>query len=73
MQGFVKWFKNDKGFGFIAGDDGVEYFLHRTNVDANLIEHRTRFVLLNQTDRVEFEVEETKKGLAAIRVRKANG
>ena len=32
MQGKVKWFNQDKGFGFIVGSDNQEYFVHYTQI-----------------------------------------
>lgn len=30
MEGKIKWYKRDKGYGFIVGDDGKDYFVHYT-------------------------------------------
>ena len=32
MTGKVKWFNDIRSFGFIAGDDGIDYFVHRSNI-----------------------------------------
>ncbi len=60
--GTVKWFSAEKGFGFIAPSNGTkDVFVHQSNVrgwDADL----------KEGDQVEFEVEETPKGLSAINV-----
>lgn len=63
-QGKIKFFDTKKGFGFIAPDDGGEdIFVHRNNVD-NLDYNQG----LEDDEAVEFEVEETPKGLSAINV-----
>ena len=63
-QGKVKFSDTKKGFGFIAPDDGgKDVFVHRNNVE-NLGYDQG----LEDGEAVEFEVEETPKGLSAINV-----
>ena len=62
-QGTVKWFNDEKGFGFILSDDGgKDLFVHRSNVD-------TPTQSLADNQRVEFEVQEGRKGPEAASVR----
>lgn len=64
-QGKVKFFDTQKGFGFIKPDDGgKDVFVHRNNVE-NLDYNQG----LEENESVEFEVEETPKGLSAVNVR----
>jgi len=64
-QGKVKWFDIQKGFGFIAPEDGgKDVFVHRNNVE-NLGYNQG----LEDDEAVEFEVEETPKGLSAVNVK----
>ena len=62
-QGTVKWFNAEKGFGFIAPDDGgKDLFVHHTSI-------QTRgFRTLDEGQQVEFEVEQGDKGLQAVNV-----
>ncbi|MBN1377457.1 cold shock domain-containing protein [Candidatus Woesearchaeota archaeon] len=62
MKGTVKWFNPRKGFGFIKGEDEKEYFVHISQVPQD--------ASLNEDDEVEFEAEETEKGLQAQKVKK---
>ncbi len=62
MKGTVKFFNNMKGFGFITGDDGQEYFVHLTGLSAG--------VSLHDNDVVDFEVEQGDRGLKAVNVTK---
>lgn len=65
QQGKVKWFDTEKGFGFIAPEDGgKDIFVHRNNVE-NLDYNQG----LEDDEAVEFDVEETPKGLSATKVR----
>lgn len=65
QQGKVKWFDTEKGFGFIEPEDGgKDIFVHRNNVE-NLGYNQG----LEENEAVEFEVEETPKGLSAVNVR----
>ena len=61
--GIVKWFNNDKGYGFIKSDTGEDVFVHHTAI-ANQSGYRT----LNEGERVEFEVKQGPKGLQAENV-----
>jgi CspA family cold shock protein len=64
-QGKVKFFDTQKGFGFIKPDEGGEdVFVHRNNIE-NLDYNQG----LEDDEAVEFEVEETPKGLSAINVK----
>ena len=62
--GTVKWFNDQKGYGFIAQDEGGDVFVHYSAIDGQ------GFRSLSEGDRVEFTVEEGQKGPAAANVRK---
>jgi len=62
VDGTVKFFTGMKGFGFINGDDGKAYFVHKTGLKEG--------VELNEGDRVSFKVVEGEKGLKAEEVEK---
>ncbi len=62
MKGTVKFFNAGKGFGFIAGEDGKEYFVHQTALGEG--------VSLNDNDAVTFDVEEGDRGPKAVNVAK---
>lgn len=64
MKGNVKFFDGTKGFGFIKGEDGTEYFVHQTGLQEG--------VTLNEDDEVEFEVEQGERGPKANNVGKAS-
>ncbi len=63
MKGTVKFFNGMKGFGFIAGEDGKEYFVHKSGLNEG--------VTLNENDAVTFDVEEGDRGPKAVNVAKA--
>jgi CspA family cold shock protein len=65
-KGSVKKVVTDRGFGFIAAEDGKEYFFHRSGLDSSL-----DFDSLNGGEAVSFEVEASDKGPRATRVRSA--
>jgi len=63
FYGVVKWFNNDKGFGFITREGGEEdIFVHFTAIN------NEGYKSLNEGDRVEFELKESDKGLQAANV-----
>lgn len=66
QYGKVKWFDSEKGFGFIEPEDGgKDVFVHRNNIE-NLGYNEG----LREGEEVEFEVEETPKGLSAQNVQR---
>lgn len=57
--GTVKFFNEEKGFGFIVPEDGgKDVFVHKSNVNGSI----------REDDKVEFEIEEGPKGLNAVNV-----
>jgi CspA family cold shock protein len=65
-SGTVKWFNAEKGFGFIAQDNGPDVFVHYSAIDAS------GFKALNEGDQVEFVVVQGPKGPQAQSVKKVN-
>lgn len=61
--GTVKWFNEKKGYGFIEQENGPDVFVHHTGINAD------GFRTLNEGDRVSFDVEQGKKGPAAVNVK----
>ena len=60
-KGTIKWFNEDKGFGFIEqAEGGNDLFVHHSETDG---------YALNEGDKVEFEIGEGKKGPCAVNVK----
>ncbi len=64
-QGVVKWFSNQKGYGFITQDDGKDIFVHYSAVAGD------GFKTLEEGQRVSFEITAGPKGEQATNVTKA--
>ena len=62
MRGKVKWFNNQKGFGFISVEDGKDVFVHYTGLKME------GFKTLDEGEEVEFDEQEGAKGPQAINV-----
>ena len=62
MQGRVKWFNNDKGYGFIDYPNGEDIFVHYSAIKQD------GYKTLSEGQIVEFDLIETTKGLQAINV-----
>ncbi|SFR13389.1 cold-shock DNA-binding protein family [Desulfoscipio geothermicus DSM 3669] len=62
MIGRVKWFNNDKGFGFIERENGDDVFVHFSAIEGN------GFKSLEEGQQVEFEIVEGARGPQAANV-----
>ena len=65
MRGTVKWFSDEKGFGFISREGGDDVFVHHSGITAE------GYRSLSEGQTVEFEVTQGPKGLQATNVRVA--
>ncbi|HYW34420.1 MAG TPA: cold-shock protein [Balneolaceae bacterium] len=66
QYGKIKWFDAQKGYGFIKPDEGKkDVFIHKNNVEGLRFNEG-----LDDGQEVEFDVEESPKGLSAIEVRR---
>ena len=64
LRSRVKWFKDEKGYGFIKYTDNEDIFVHYSSIILD------GFKTLKKDDEVEFDLIETSKGLQAINIRK---
>lgn len=62
MQGKVKWFNDQKGFGFISTKDGRDLFVHHSSILGD------GFKTLAEGAEVQFEIEQSEKGPRATQV-----
>jgi CspA family cold shock protein len=60
--GTVKWFSNEKGYGFIARENAEDVFVHHTGIQSE------GYKSLDEGQRVEFTLEQGPKGLRAVQV-----
>jgi len=61
-QGTVKWFNDQKGYGFISATDGKDYFVHHSSILGE------GFKTLKEGSNVQFDIEKTDRGPRAIQV-----
>lgn len=61
MEGTVKWFNRQKGYGFIAGDDDQEYFVHHTSLAEG--------TFIRDNDKVSFDPDKGERGPVAKNVK----
>jgi CspA family cold shock protein len=62
-NGTVKWFNDQKGFGFIEQQNGPDLFVHHSGIDS------TGFKSLHEGDQVTFDIEQGPKGPSATNVK----
>ena len=58
-KGTVKWFNEEKGFGFITGEDGKDVFVHFSQINKN------GFKTLKENEEVEYSVTKSVRGMQA--------
>lgn len=63
MQGTVKWFNSQKGFGFITTEEGKDVFVHYSGIEAG------GFKTLDEGQRVSFDLTQGQKGDQAVNVK----
>jgi CspA family cold shock protein len=61
-EGTVKWFSNEKGYGFIEREGGEDVFVHHSKIAME------GYRSLTEGQRVQFDVEQGDKGLQAVNV-----
>lgn len=64
MNGTVKWFNSEKGYGFITAEDGSEVFAHFSNIQED------GYKSLDEGQAVSFEIEVNDRGPQATNIRK---
>ena len=62
VRGKVKWFSNQKGYGFITPENGKDVFVHHSAIEGE------GYKTLAEGQEVEFEIEKTPKGEQATKV-----
>lgn len=67
ITGTVKWFNNEKGYGFISCNGGDEVFVHHSN-----IKEKGPNKDLHEGESVSFDIQQGEKGPMAVNVQKLN-
>ena len=67
ITGQVKWFNNEKGYGFISCNDGDDVFVHKSQIKENGPNKD-----LHEGESVSFDIQSGEKGFMAVNVQKMN-
>ncbi|MBN2603189.1 MAG: cold-shock protein [Candidatus Thermoplasmatota archaeon] len=62
MNGVIKWYHSQKGYGFITNDEGKDIFVHRSQIPSG--------TYLREGDKVSFDIEEDERGPKAVNLKK---
>lgn len=69
MNGVVKFYNRKKGFGYVTGEDGKDYFLVYPNIGNNVLKHPDKKVRkLYPGTKMRFEVRSEDKGPVAVNI-----
>lgn len=64
VVGTVKWFSEEKGYGFLSREDGEDVFIHYSEIQGD------GFRTLREGEKVEFEITQGKKGPQAVNAKR---
>lgn len=63
MEGKIKWFRKEKGYGFILGEDEKDYFVHSSSLPEDMQDTREE-----DDKKVSFELKSTDRGPQAVEI-----
>lgn len=61
VNGTIKFYNIKKRFGFVAGEDGKDYFIHKTGIEPGNF--------IKEGDKVVFEIQDSEKGPVAVKLK----
>lgn len=68
MRGTVRWFNNQRGYGFLAMEDGTEIFVHYSGITNGSSGYMEGFKALEKGQTVTFDVIDVERGRQAVNV-----
>ena len=71
MIGEIKWFSTNRGYGFVTGEDGTDYFLHHKSLGPEFEDRPdSGFMTIQEGTAVEFDLQDDPKGPIAVNVKR---